>query len=392
MVEWYINDHRGLEQGFTLKARPSYRRGSGLLQLQMKATGNLIPWVEKEGKGIIFRDAQGKEVLRYSGLYAYDAAGKALGARMAADQEGIRLIVEDHEAVYPITIDPFIENKKLLAGDGTFDDYFGVSVSISGDTAIVGAFFDQDNGVNSGSAYIFSRDEGGADNWGEVEKLTASDGALNAFFGNSVSISGDTAIVGAHADDDNGRFSGSAYIFRPTPVTVSPINHDFGIVTIDCTPTQAFTATNEQDENLQLGTFSITGLDSAEFLIQNDTCSGQTLAPDGTCTFDVLFDPDSLGSKNAAVSIPFTEPGIDALEVGLSGLVTEVCEGDFDNDGDVDGSDLAVFAEDFGRTDCGTGEPCEGDFDDDNDVDGSDLAVFAADFGRTDCPDCPTSD
>jgi hypothetical protein len=62
------------------------------------------------------------------------------------------------------------------------------------------------------------------------------------------------------------------------------------------------------------------------------------------------------------------------------------CEGDFDNDKDVDGSDLAVFAADFGRTDCATGPPCEGDFDSDNDVDGSDLAVFAADFGRTDCP------
>ena len=62
------------------------------------------------------------------------------------------------------------------------------------------------------------------------------------------------------------------------------------------------------------------------------------------------------------------------------------CEGNFDGDHDVDGSDLAVFAADFGRTDCGTGAPCEGNFDGDNDVDGSDLAVFAADFGRTDCP------
>jgi|LGVF01.1.fsa_nt_gb hypothetical protein len=62
------------------------------------------------------------------------------------------------------------------------------------------------------------------------------------------------------------------------------------------------------------------------------------------------------------------------------------CEGDFDNDGDVDDSDLAVFAADFGRTDCDTGDKCEGDFDGDNDVDGSDLAVFAADFGRADCP------
>ena len=64
---------------------------------------------------------------------------------------------------------------------------------------------------------------------------------------------------------------------------------------------------------------------------------------------------------------------------------TGECKGDLDNDGDVDGSDLAVFAADFGRTDCDTGPPCEGDFDHDNDVDGSDLAIFAGDFGRTDC-------
>jgi hypothetical protein len=63
------------------------------------------------------------------------------------------------------------------------------------------------------------------------------------------------------------------------------------------------------------------------------------------------------------------------------------CEGDFDLDGDVDGSDLAVFAADFGHTDCSPyGYLCEGDFDCDGDEDGSDLAVFAADFGRTDCP------
>ena len=65
---------------------------------------------------------------------------------------------------------------------------------------------------------------------------------------------------------------------------------------------------------------------------------------------------------------------------------SELCEGDFDNDSDVDGSDLALFAADFGRTDCASGPPCEGDFDNDGDVDGSDLALFAADFGRTDCP------
>lgn len=60
-------------------------------------------------------------------------------------------------------------------------------------------------------------------------------------------------------------------------------------------------------------------------------------------------------------------------------------DGDFDCDTDIDGSDLSIFAADFGRTDC-SGD-CEGDFDNDDDVDGSDLAVFAANFGKTDC--CP---
>jgi hypothetical protein len=68
--------------------------------------------------------------------------------------------------------------------------------------------------------------------------------------------------------------------------------------------------------------------------------------------------------------------------VGASPPVND-CSGDFNNDGDVDGSDLATFAEEFGRTDC-AGD-CEGDFNGDNDVDGSDLATFATDFGRTDC-------
>lgn len=66
--------------------------------------------------------------------------------------------------------------------------------------------------------------------------------------------------------------------------------------------------------------------------------------------------------------------------------VQEACWGDFDNDGDVDGSDLGVFSEHFGRTDCASGSPCAGDFDIDNDVDGTDLGAFSGDFGRMDCP------
>jgi len=106
------------------------------------------------------------------------------------------------------------EVAKLTASDGQIFDGFGDSVSISGDRAIVGADDDDDVviGQGTGSAYIFERDSGGI--WSEVAKLTASDIAAGDNFGDSVSISGDRAIVGAFANDDAGSMSGSAYIFE----------------------------------------------------------------------------------------------------------------------------------------------------------------------------------
>jgi hypothetical protein len=103
------------------------------------------------------------------------------------------------------------ELAKLLASDGTVNDYFGYSVGISGDTAIIGAYGDDDNGNNAGAAYIFRFD---GSNWGQQAKLLASDGTDNDFFGGAVSIWGDTAVIGAIGDDDNGNSAGAAYIFR----------------------------------------------------------------------------------------------------------------------------------------------------------------------------------
>ena len=106
---------------------------------------------------------------------------------------------------------------KLTANDGAQGDYFGHSVSIDGDTTVIGAKSDDDNvrGSNSGSAYVFTRDTAGdlASGWTQVAKLTADDGAASDGFGISVSIDGDTVVVGAHADDDKGSQSGSAYVF-----------------------------------------------------------------------------------------------------------------------------------------------------------------------------------
>jgi hypothetical protein len=72
--------------------------------------------------------------------------------------------------------------------------------------------------------------------------------------------------------------------------------------------------------------------------------------------------------------------------MGAGNYFVEICEGDFDGDGYVDDSDLAVFAADFGRIDCAVGPACDGDLNDDADCDGLDLGIFIDDFGRNDCP------
>ncbi|MCZ6739421.1 MAG: PKD domain-containing protein [Actinobacteria bacterium] len=105
---------------------------------------------------------------------------------------------------------------KLTAADATADDRFGVSVAISGDTVVVGAVFDDDAGLSSGSAYVFVRS---GTTWSEQAKLTASDATAFDFFGFSVAISGDTALVGAENDDDAGPQSGSAYVFTRSGAT-----------------------------------------------------------------------------------------------------------------------------------------------------------------------------
>ena len=116
---------------------------------------------------------------------------------------------------FPSAAAAFDTEVKITASDGAAGGRFGHPVAISGDTAIVGALYgDNDNGVTSGSAYLYQRDESGGDHWGEVTEIHASDGDAIDFFGASVAINGDTAIVGAPRSDGFGAFFGSAIVYR----------------------------------------------------------------------------------------------------------------------------------------------------------------------------------
>ncbi len=193
--------------------------------------------------GALFDDDAGTSsgsayVYRYdppSGDWIEDAKLTASGAA-AGDRFGISVSVSGDLAVigaygngdaggssgsaYVYRYDPpsgdWIEDAKLTASDAAAGDHFGISVSVSGDLAVIGAFRDDDAGSESGSVYVYRYDPPSGD-WIEEAKLTASDAAAVDLFGRSVSVSGDMAVIGAPFHDDGGVDSGSAYVYRFDP-------------------------------------------------------------------------------------------------------------------------------------------------------------------------------
>jgi hypothetical protein len=123
-----------------------------------------------------------------------------VGARYASSNFGSAYI-------FKRTGTAWAQQQKLTASDGAAWDYFGHSVSINGEYAVIGAFQDD----SKGSAYIFKRS---ITTWTQQQKITAADGEVNDEFGTSVSIDGDYALFGALHDDDNGDSSGSSYVFK----------------------------------------------------------------------------------------------------------------------------------------------------------------------------------
>jgi len=116
-------------------------------------------------------------------------------------------------AVYVFRFDgtSWTQQAKLLSRDHNFFDHFGHVVAISGNAFITGARLNDDNGRQSGSAYVFRFD---GTNFNQIAKLLSFNGAAGDAFGVSVSIHGDIAGVGAALEDDKGRNSGSAFVYR----------------------------------------------------------------------------------------------------------------------------------------------------------------------------------
>jgi hypothetical protein len=208
LEEWYLNGPLGLEQGFVVVEPPVGERGEFVIEVTVDG---LEPRLVQNGADVLLRDADGTAQLRYRDLFAFDDDGKVLPARMGVIGSTIALHIEDADATYPVFVDPLFEHvHTFIPSDSDANAEFGYSVSIDGDYAIVGA---ESDGSEVGSAYVFERDVLGA--WSEAQHLEADDAAGDDYFGASVDISGDYAIVGAYGNDivTYSDSYGSAYVY-----------------------------------------------------------------------------------------------------------------------------------------------------------------------------------
>ena len=236
MTEWIIHTRKGVQQGFTLATRPQGATAGKVLEvvLGIDEPAHWISEVSENGRDMVWKAENGNATLSYSGLLAFDATGRTFPAEMERRGNNLVLSVQESGAVYPLTIDPYVQQVYLKASNTEKDDWFGISVAISGETIVVAARYESSNATgvngnqadnsakNSGAAYVFVRN---GTTWTQQAYLKASNTEIEDRFGTSVAISGNTIVVGALEEDSNATgvngtesnnsatTSGAAYVF-----------------------------------------------------------------------------------------------------------------------------------------------------------------------------------
>ncbi len=213
------------------------------------------------------------------------------------------------------------EHQKLIPSDGDFGDSFGYAVSIENDTAVIGALWNKDAGFASGSAYVFTRND---EHWTEQAKLLPTDLAAGDTFGLSVSISENTILIGSQGHDDNGSSSGASYIFTRNNTVWTQ---------------QAKILPNDGDENDVFGgSVSISGNTTvlgAQGYDHFSNNSGTAYVFDLQC----IFCPPDLNNDG---SLNFTD-----ISDFLAAFSTNDPVADFNNDGSWNFLDVSAYLADF---------------------------------------------
>ena len=234
LAGWYVNDERGLEQGFTLHEPPP---GTGAeIVLELALDGDLTPHLTPDGEAVEFTTPLGVRVLRYGELRVHDATGRALPARLSLSPGGegrgegsIRIVLDPTDAVYPITVDPLATTPGWAVESDKAEAKLGYSVATAGDVngdgfadIIVGApEYNGSAGGNTGRAYVYYGSPAGP----SVAEAWIVEGDQEwAVLGYSVGTAGDVngdgyddVIIGAVMYSNGEQYEGRAYVYYGSP-------------------------------------------------------------------------------------------------------------------------------------------------------------------------------
>jgi hypothetical protein len=162
LSEWYVNDDRGLEQGFTIDRPHGDPRSGFPLVIEMGIEGPLRPFADDAGESILFKTAGGAAVLRYGRLAVRDARGVAVAARLSLVPGRVRILVEDQDATYPLTVDPVFASAEWTADGGETGAQFGFSVAAAGDVngdgyddIVIGSWLYDNGQGDEGRAFLY---------------------------------------------------------------------------------------------------------------------------------------------------------------------------------------------------------------------------------------------
>jgi hypothetical protein len=228
LTEWYVNDARGLEQGFTLTTPPqsAINNPQSEIVLTLALSGDLTPHMTEDG-AIEFTTSGGVRVLRYGDLIAYDATDHNLPAHLSISdlQSQISIHVDTRSATFPITIDPLATTPNWTAESDQVGAWFGNSAGTAGDVngdgyadVIVGAFNFDNGQIDEGRAFAYY---GSAAGLSATPNWTAECDQAFAQFGRSVRTAGDVngdgyadVIVGAPTFDNDQFDEGRAFVYH----------------------------------------------------------------------------------------------------------------------------------------------------------------------------------
>ncbi len=237
LLEWYVNDEKGLEQGFTIHQRPEGHPGedgSGRsLIVEMALSGDLSAHPSEDGQEILFKKANGESVLRYRALKVTDAGGTVLDARLEVQPGRLRIVIEDAGAIYPITVDPLMTVPSWTTESNQPSSNFGVSVATAGDVngdgfsdLIVDADLFDHGQTDEGQVFVYYGSASGppaSPSWiAQMDQASAQFGRIVSCAGDVNGDGYDDIIVGAQGWDGPETDEGAAFLWYGSATGLGP--------------------------------------------------------------------------------------------------------------------------------------------------------------------------